>query len=151
LHYASHSDKVKAIIVQENPVPNAKQNAVRPRKKVSPAQMEGRRSVCPIACALDLFGDKWTLLVVRDLLLGKAHFKEFLASPEKIATNILSDRLARLVDHGIAERYPSTDIAGREAYRLTAKGRALRGLMAQIRTWGLAHIEGTEARLQAEN
>lgn len=132
-------------------MPNAKQNAVRPRKKVSPAQMAGRRSVCPIACALDLFGDKWTLLVVRDLLLGKAHFKEFLASPEKIATNILSDRLARLVEHGIVERYPSTDIAGREAYRLTAKGRALRGLMTQIRAWGLAHVEGTEARLQADS
>ena len=130
---------------------NAKQNAVRPRKKASPAQMEGHRSVCPVACALDLFGDKWTLLVVRDLLPGKAHFKEFLASPEKIATNLLSDRLARLVDNGIAERYPSTDIAGREAYRLTAKGRALRGLMAQIRTWGLAHIEGTEAQLQAHS
>lgn len=132
-------------------MPNAKHTVVRPRSKESPARMEGHRSVCPVACALDLFGDKWTLLVVRDLLHGKAHFKEFLASPEKIATNILSDRLARLVDHGIVERYPSTDIAGREAYRLTAKGRALRGLMAQIRTWGLAHIEGTEARLQADN
>jgi len=132
-------------------VPNAKQGAAHVPKKADPSQHEDRRSVCPVACALDLFGDKWTLLIVRDLLSGKAHFKEFLASPEKIATNILSDRLARLVANGIVERYPSNDIAGREAYRLTEKGRALRGLMAQIRAWGLDYIEGTDARLQVGN
>ena len=132
-------------------MPNTKQGAARPRNKANPAQNEDRRSVCPVACALDLFGDKWTLLVVRDLLSGKAHFKEFLASPEKIATNILSDRLARLVANGIIERYPSTDIAGREAYRLTEKGHALRGLMAQIRAWGLEYIDGTDARLQVKS
>jgi DNA-binding HxlR family transcriptional regulator len=82
---------------------------------------------------------------------GKRHFKEFLASPEKIATNILAERLARLASHGLIERYPSSDIAGREAYRLTEKGRSLRGLLAQIKTWGLDHIDGTEARLQADS
>jgi len=100
---------------------------------------------------LDLFGDKWTLLIVRDLLSGKSHFKEFLASPEKIATNILAERLARLASNGLIERYPSSDIAGREAYRLTDKGRSLRGLMAQLKAWGLDHIDGTDARLQADN
>jgi DNA-binding HxlR family transcriptional regulator len=60
-----------------------------------------RVSVCPVACTLDLFGDKWTLLIVRDLLSGKSHFKEFLASPEKIATNILAERLARLASNGL--------------------------------------------------
>jgi DNA-binding HxlR family transcriptional regulator len=100
---------------------------------------------------LDLFGDKWTLLIVRDLLSGKSHFKEFLASPEKIATNILAERLARLASNGLVERYPSSNIAGREAYRLTEKGRSLRGLMGQLKAWGLDHIDGTEVRLQMNN
>ncbi len=69
--------------------------------------MSQKRSVCPIACTLDIIGDKWTLLVVRDLLLGRSHFKQFLASPEGIATNILANRLNRLVSHGIAEQFPS--------------------------------------------
>ena len=79
---------------------------------------------------------------------GKAHFKEFLASPERIATNILAERLVRLAANGIVERYPSEDMSGREAYRLTEKGRSLRPLMAQIKAWGLAHVEGTDARVQ---
>ena len=132
-------------------MPRAKQGSVRPRNKASPAQDENRRSVCPVACTLDLFGDKWTLLIVRDLLSGKSHFKEFLASPEKIATNILAERLSRLASNGLIERYPSSDIAGREAYRLTEKGRSLRGLMVQLKAWGLDHIDGTEARLHADN
>jgi DNA-binding HxlR family transcriptional regulator len=82
---------------------------------------------------------------------GKSHFKEFLASPEKIATNILAERLARLASNGLIERYPSSDIAGREAYRLTEKGRSLRGLMAQIKAWGLDHIDGTDARLRVDS
>jgi len=63
---------------------------------------EDRRSVCPIATTLDLLGDKWTLLVVRDLLfVGKRRFGEFLESPEGIPTNILTDRLRRLEEHGV--------------------------------------------------
>jgi len=58
------------------------------------------RSECPIASSLDIVGDKWTLLVLRDLLDGKTRFKEFEASPESIPTNILTERLRRLVDHG---------------------------------------------------
>lgn len=132
-------------------MPQARRGAARPRNKANPAQNENCRSVCPVACALDLFGDKWTLLIVRDLFSGKSHFKEFLASPEKIATNILSERLARLASNGLIERYPSTDIAGREAYRLTEKGRSLRPLMAQFKAWGLDHIDGTDARVQADS
>ena len=132
-------------------MPRAKRGAPRPSNKASPAQNESRRSVCPVACSLDLFGDKWTLLIVRDLLSGKSHFKEFFASPEKIATNILAERLARLASNGLIERYPSSDIAGREAYRLTEKGRSLRGVMVQLKSWGLDHIDGTDARLQADN
>lgn len=132
-------------------MPRAKQGVAHPRNNASSAQNENRRSVCPIACTLDLLGDKWTLLVVRDLMHGKSHFKEFLASPERIATNILAERLARLSANGLIERYPSSDIAGREAYRLTEKGRSLRELMVQIKTWGLDHIDGTDARLQTDS
>ena len=129
-------------------MPGAKPRTAPSRKGTPPAPAQGRRSVCPIACTLDLVGDRWTLLVVRDLMSGKSHFKEFLASPEGIATNILAERLARLTDSGLAERYPSGDVGGRDAYRLTEKGRALRGLMAQMKAWGLRYVDGTEARVQ---
>ncbi len=105
--------------------------------------------MCPVACTLDLIGDKWTLLVIRDLMLGKAHFKEFVTSPERVATNILAQRLHRLSESGLVERYPSEVFPGREAYRLTAKGHSLRPLLEQMAVWGLEHIEGTSARLKA--
>lgn len=103
-----------------------------------------KRSQCPVACTLDLIGDRWTLLVIRDLFLGKGHYKEFAAGPEKIATNILADRLARLVAAGLVEKYPSDDLPGREAYRLTAAGKSLEPVLLQIREWGLRHIEGLQ-------
>jgi len=131
-------------------MPRHRQGAARPRNKPRAVQADNPRSVCPVACALDLFGDKWTLLIIRDLLGGKSHFKEFLASPERIATNILAERLARLASNGLIERYPSSDIAGREAYRLTERGRSLRELMKQLKAWGLNHIDGTEARVHAD-
>jgi DNA-binding HxlR family transcriptional regulator len=107
-----------------------------------------KRSACPIACTLDLVGDKWTLLVLRDLFHGKAHFSEFLASPERIATNILAERLARLTESGMVERHASPTIPGREAYRLTQKGVSIGPVLEQVSAWGLAHIEGTAARLK---
>jgi DNA-binding HxlR family transcriptional regulator len=106
-----------------------------------------KRSVCPIACALDLIGDKWTLLVVRDLACGKRNFREFCASPEGIATNILASRLARLVEQGIVERCPSPDQTRRNAYRLTAKGLALGPVLEAVAVWGLNQIRGTKAIL----
>lgn len=107
-----------------------------------------RRSICPVACALDIFGDKWTLLLVRDMACGKALFKEFSASPERIATNILADRLDRLVAGGLAESFVPQHGAGRGGYRLTAKGRSLLPVLSAIADWGLAHVGGTEARLR---
>lgn len=112
--------------------------------------MEHRRSICPVACALDIIGDKWTLLVVRDLMCGCAHFKEFLKSPEGIATNILADRLNRLVKHGLVEKYASNEHPGRDAYRLTRRGKSLRPVLAAIMRWGLANIDGTAALLQPD-
>ncbi len=107
-----------------------------------------RRSVCPVACTLDLIGDRWTLLIVRDLLCGKAHFNEFCRSPEKIATNILADRLARLFAAGLVERVATADAPGRDAYRLTPRGEALGPVLEAMATWGLTHLEGTVAHLR---
>lgn len=107
------------------------------------------RSVCPVACTLDLIGDRWTLLVLRDMHLGKSHFHQFAASPEKIATNILTDRLTRLVQHGLARTHQSPLRAGAQAYALTPKGRSLLPVLQALRDWGLQHLPGTAARLQA--
>ena len=108
-----------------------------------------KRSVCPVACALDLIGDKWTLLVVRDLASGKRYFNDFCRSPERIATNILADRLARLVEAGLAEKFVSVDLPGRDAYRLTAKGKSLQPVLSSLAAWGLANIQGTKAVMKA--
>ena len=112
--------------------------------------MKHPRSCCPIACTLDILGDKWTLLVIRDLFLGRSHFKEFAAAPERIATNILSDRLSRLVDHGLAEKFPSRQQPGRDAYRLTPKGKSLGPVLKSITKWGLENVAGAEVKLKAK-
>ena len=109
-----------------------------------------RRSICPVSCTLDLIGDKWTLLVVRDLMCGKSHFKDFSASPEGIASNILTDRLDRLLDAGLVEQYESETRAGTFAYRLTRKGWSLGEILESLVRWGLEHLEGTEARMKPQ-
>ena len=116
--------------------------------KAKAARPKPRRSPCPVACTLDLLGDKWTLLVIRDLACGKTQFKEFAASPEGIATNILADRLVRLVDFGLVEKYSAPDQSGRDAYRLTKKGESLRPVILSIVKWGLENIDGTEVRMK---
>ena len=110
--------------------------------------MKKQRSCCPVAGALDIIGDKWTLLVIRDLFLGRSQFKEFASSPERIATNILSNRLARLVEEGLAEKFPSPEQPNRDAYRLTKKGESLGPVLLAVTEWGLANIPGSEARLK---
>jgi DNA-binding HxlR family transcriptional regulator len=99
-----------------------------------------------VACALDLFGDRWTLLVIRDLFLGRRRFKEFAASPERIPTNLLTDRLERLVASGLVRRVP---VKGekRQAYELTKKGLALQPVLASMKDWALRWEKGTEIRL----
>src|SRR4051795_5265108 len=107
---------------------------------------EDRRSACPIATTLDLLGDKWTLLVVRDLLfVGKRRFGEFLESPEGIPTNILSDRLRRLEEHGVVEKSLYSARPQRYEYRLTARGADLFHVLRAMAEWGLRHLPGTEA------
>ncbi len=107
-----------------------------------------RRSPCPVACSLDIFGDRWTLLVIRDLVLGRSRFKDFTASPEGIPTNILSDRLARLQTHGIITQVTPEDGSKHLAYQLTTKGEALRPILAAMRDWGLTWEKGTKVLLQ---
>jgi DNA-binding HxlR family transcriptional regulator len=106
-----------------------------------------KRSVCPIACTLDIVGDRWTMLVVRDLFLGRKYFKDFLSSPEAISTNILTDRLNRLAKAGIVETTPDPATVGRYMYMLTTKGRTLVPLLEFMKEWGLSNIKGTSARL----
>ena len=101
------------------------------------------RSSCPITNALDIFGDKWTLLVIRDLVLGKRRYQEFRFSPERIATNILADRLERLQACGIVTRYAYQHKPKRYEYILTKKGETLRPILKAIVSWGLEHFPGT--------
>ena len=115
-----------------------------PSKPVSVAPAD-RRSICPLACGLDVFGDRWTLLVVRDLLFGAKRFKDLAAAPEHIPTNLLSDRLARLMAYKIIERFSLPDGLKHQAYRLTAKGEAMRPILGSMRDWGLKWMPGTKA------
>ena len=122
-----------------------------PPKRTPRAPSEpSRRSPCPVSCALDLLGDRWTLLVVRDLILGRSRFKDFVSSPEGIPTNILSDRLERLLKAGIVRQIPAADGTKRMAYALTDKGEALRPTLKSLRDWGLTWEPGTKAVLQPD-
>lgn len=102
-----------------------------------------RRSDCAVACALDLVGDRWTLLVIRDLAAGKRYYDELLRSPEGIATNILAARLRTLVEYGLIEKEPDPADQRRSAYRFTQNGLCLRELLGDIADWGHKHIPGT--------
>jgi DNA-binding HxlR family transcriptional regulator len=100
------------------------------------SRVRPRRSGCPIGIALDVLGDPWTLLVVRDLMFkGLTTFNEFLNAGEGIATNILSDRLARLEAADIVSHRPDTADARRTVYRLTRKGIDLAPVMVELVLW----------------
>lgn len=104
----------------------------------------GARSGCPIANALDLLGDKWTLLVVRDLLLGgRRRFGELLAAPEKIPTNLLTDRLRRLEENGIVVKVPYDSRPRRHEYHPTPKGEDLIPILLAMAEWSSRHVPGT--------
>ena len=102
-----------------------------------------KRSACPAACALDLAGDKWTLLVVRDLLRGRSTYGELADSPEGIPTNILADRLRRMEENGLIKAKPYQQRPVRYAYSLTEKGRGLGEVLAAVARWGNRYIPGT--------
>ncbi|HET9836425.1 MAG TPA: helix-turn-helix domain-containing protein [Rhodanobacteraceae bacterium] len=101
------------------------------------------RSPCPVANSLDIVGDKWSLLVVRDLLYGKRTYGELADSPEHIPTNILADRLKRLEAAGVITSAPYQQRPVRYAYTLTPKGRELGDVLRAFVHWGKRHIPGT--------
>lgn len=110
---------------------------------ISPLPEGAKRSPCPIATALDLVGDKWTLLVMRDLFIGKSKFGEFEDSPERIPTNILAERLKRLEAGGMIARQPYQQRPVRYAYALTQKGRGFLPVLQTMSQWGNDFIPGT--------
>ena len=112
----------------------------------SKASSTERRSSCPVAYSLDLLGDRWTLLVVRDLFRGLTRYGEFLASPEGIPTNILADRLERLEKAGVIESEPYQLNPPRYAYTLTPKGSDLKPVLGALANWAMRH----EPRVQPD-
>lgn len=101
-----------------------------------------RRSRCPVANTLDLVGDKWSLLIVRDMFHGKRTYKELAESPERIPTNILADRLRRLEEARIIASAAYQERPVRYAYTLTDKGRDLGEVLLAYVRWGKKHIPG---------
>ncbi len=101
------------------------------------------RSACAVANSLDILGDKWSLLVVRDLLHGKRTYGELALSPERIPTNILADRLKRLEATGIVTSTPYQQHPVRYSYTLTPKGSALGEVLLAFVRWGKQYIPGT--------
>lgn len=102
------------------------------------------RSDCPVSCTLDVIGDKWSLVIIRDALFrGSTTYGEFQASPEKIATNILASRLSKMVEHGIMEKHKDPDNKLRIHYRLTEKGKDLKDVIVAVGLWGNKYLEGT--------
>ncbi len=101
------------------------------------------RSRCPIAASLDLVGDRWSLVIIRDMLVGKARFADFLASSERITSSVLADRLERLKEAGIVSRAAYQTQPERFEYTLTEKGRALLPVLQSFCRWGNQYISNT--------
>ena len=93
------------------------------------------RSPCPIATTLEIVGDRWTLVIIRDLVNGKSRFGEFLDSPERITTNILSDRLVTMARNGLIEKVARPNRPRQFSYQLTPKGRALLPILQDMCRW----------------
>ncbi|MGQ0659255.1 winged helix-turn-helix transcriptional regulator [Sphingosinicella sp.] len=106
-------------------------------------KLKAPRSGCPIATSLDLVGDRWTLLIVRDMIGGKTKFGDFLRSPEGITTNVLTERLGAMEREGLIELAPYSRRPLRYEYRLTEKGRALWPVLQAYCRWANGCIPGT--------
>ncbi|WLT30718.1 helix-turn-helix domain-containing protein [Geothrix sp. PMB-07] len=98
------------------------------------------RTRCPIAHALDLFGDRWSLVLVRDMLMGKQRFGDFLASSEGITASVLTDRLTDLEEAGLVEKAPYQTNPVRFEYSLTPRGRDLLPVLQALCGWGNRHF-----------
>lgn len=104
---------------------------------------KSRRSLCPVSCSLDIIGDRWTLLIIRDLLGGKHRYGEFLNSAEHIPTNILAERLKRLESAGLVTSAQYSEHPPRFEYQLTERGRNLSTVLDALANWGLEQFPGT--------
>jgi DNA-binding HxlR family transcriptional regulator len=104
------------------------------------ANIPNYRSECPLSTALDVIGDKWSLLIVRDMCMNKARYGDFLSSPEGIPTNILANRLRRLEDTGIIEKKPYQTKPLRYEYSLTTKGANLLPVLQQLAIWAHQYV-----------
>ena len=101
-----------------------------------------RRSECPLNASLEMLGDRWSLLIIRDMMLrGFRSYKEFLQCYEGIATNILADRLHKLVANGIITSQPDPSDGRKLIYTLTAKGIDLAPVLTEMVLWASAHEE----------
>ena len=99
-----------------------------------------KRSDCPVSCSLEVWGDKWSLLIIRDLMLAKeCTYGDFLKSPERIATNILASRLQVLEESKIIEKLDHPDSKAKVLYRLTRKGIDLLPILIEINLWAEKH------------
>ncbi len=107
--------------------------------------LKPQRSDCPIASTLDFVGDKWTLLVIRDVgLFGKHRNKAIQEGDESIPSNILANRLKQLVEQGIIEKRLYQERPPRYEYHLTKSGRELLPIIKSMATWGAAHVDGAK-------
>lgn len=103
------------------------------------------RSNCPVNLSLEVFGDRWTLLVLRDMIFGSArHFRELLAGPERISNNILADRLKSLVDNGLLTKAEDPVHKQKITYSLTEQAIQLVPVFAHLSAWGVRHLEVTD-------
>lgn len=107
---------------------------------------EEQRSGCPINLTLEVVGDRWSLLIIRDMIFGnRRHFRELLTrSEEGIASNILADRLKRLVEQGIISKAADPTHKQKAIYSLTAQGIELLPILAQMSVWGRKYLPVTE-------
>ena len=104
------------------------------------------RSHCPINFTLEHFGDKWSFLIIRDLMFkGKRHYNEFLEAGEKVSSSVLGDRLKKLEEMGIISRGQDTVKKSRIRYRLTQKGIDLLPILLEMIIWGGLNDELTES------
>lgn len=103
-----------------------------------------QRSICALVNALDTIGDKWSLILIRDMMfLHKKEYSEFLASPEGISTNILANRLKGLVESGMATKSKHPSDKKKSLYQLTEKGMGLLPVLIELSLWGNDHLENT--------
>jgi len=99
-------------------------------------------STCPVARTLDIVGERWTLLIIRDLLTGTMRFQDFQERLPGMAPNLLSDRLKTLTAHGLIQRNFYSEHPPRADYTLTDKGRELGVIVLALGRWGLRHLGG---------